>query len=305
MFKFLKKSLSIIVCGTMLLCAAGCDKKDSSAAQSEISVSGAESDSPSFPASSCGVKLEKAVEMAVSLSPAATEIICELGFKERLVGISSYCDFPEGLSARKVGSAENPDIDAVIALQPDAVFTLSPLSEREVYALEQAGIAVLAAQSPSDLEGYSALYREIAAAFYGREAAEGEKGEDKAVQIGASARSALEKAAKSVELESFVYVTEKLTIAGSGTFEATVLSLSGTNLCKDPGYSSPEKLGDAVPKYIIASDALDEQALSADSTLSSFIYAGAEVKFVPAAYFERPTARTAKIFELLNTTTET
>lgn len=299
-----KKSVFVLLCGAMLLGVAGCDKKGGSEVQSEISVSGAESAEPGFPASSCGVKLEKAAEKVVCLSPAATEIVCELGFKDKLVGISSYCDFPEGLSARKVGSAENPDIDAIIALKSDAVFTLSALSEREVYALNEAGIAVLTAQPPTDMEGYSALYREIAAAFYGNEAAEGEKGELKTVQLGAAARSELEKAAKSVNTESFVYVTEKLTIAGGNTFEGAVLSLSGTNLCKESGYVDPEKLGETAPKYIIASDALDEQALSADPTLYSFIYYGAEVRFVSSVYFERPSARTAKIFEQLKTDNE-
>lgn len=299
MNNILKRSVSILFCGAMLLSVAGCDKKNVSEVQSEITVSAAESEEPGFPASSCGVKLEKAAEKVVCLSPAATEIVCELGFRERLVGISSYCDFPEGLSARKVGSAENPDIDAIIALKPDAVFTLSALSEREVYALNEADIAVLYAPTPSDLEGYSALYREIAAAFYGKETAEGEKGELKSVQIGAAARSELEKAAKSINTESFVYVTEKLTIAGSGTFESAVLSLSGTNLCKEAGYADPEKLDDTAPKYIIASDDLDEETLSNNSTLYSYISNGAEIRYVPSVYFERPSARTAKVFERL------
>lgn len=304
MYNIFKKSVYFLFCGAMLLSVVGCDKKGGSEAWSEISVSATDSEEPAFPASSCGVKLEKAVEKAVCLSPAATEIVCELGFKDRLVGISSYCDFPEGLSARKVGSTENPDIDAIIALKPDAVFTLSALSEREVYALNEVGIAVLTAQQPTDLEGYSTLYREIAAAFYGKETAEGEKGETKSVQIGAKARSELEKAAGSIKLESFVYVTEKLLIAGSETFENSVFSLSGTNLCKETGYAAPEKLGETAPKYIIASDFLSEEALSADPTLSSFISNGAEIKFVSSEYLERPSARTAKIFEQLKADNE-
>lgn len=300
-----KRYVSILLCGLMLLGFTGCDNKTASDVQSEIVVSAAEASAePSFPASCCGVKLEKAVEKAVSLSPAATEIICELGFKGTLVGISSYCDFPEGLSAKIVGSADNPEIDAIIALKPDAVFTLSQLSEREVYALNEANIAVLCAPTPTDMEGYSALYREIASAFRGREKAEGEKGELKAVSIGAKARSELEKAASSVELESFVYVNEKLTVAGSGTFENAALSLSGINLCKEPGYVSAEKLGGTAPKYIIASDDLNYEALSADATLSAFISSGAEIKYITSKYFERPSARTAKVFEQLRSESE-
>lgn len=301
-----KKIFSVILCGAMLICSAGCDNKQNSSSevQSEIVVSAEEMSEPSFPANCCGVKLEKAVEKAVCLSPAVAEIICELGFKSTLVGISVYCDYPEGLTGKKVGSAENPDIEAIIELKPDAVFTLSPLSERDTYALGEANIAVLAAKPPVDMEGYSVLYREIATAFYGRETTDSEKGELKAVKIASGARSELEKAAKTVDIESFVYVTEKLTIAGSGTFEGAVLSLSGKNLCTETGYAASEKLGDEAPKYIIASDALDTQTLYNDETLYSYVYSGAEVKFVSSAYFERPSARTAKIFEQLKSEAE-
>lgn len=300
-----KRSLTVLLCGAMLICAAGCDnKKTSSEVQSEIVVSGEGISEPSFPASCCGVKLEKAVEKAVCLSPSAAEIICELGFKETLVGISVYCDFPEGLNGKKVGSAENPDIDAIIALKPDAVITLSALSERDTYALNEANIAVLTAKPPVDMEGYSALYRELATAFYGRETADSEKGESKSVQIAAAARSELEKAAKTADIESFVYVTEKLTIAGSGTFESAVLSLSGTNLCTESGYAASDNLGEEAPKYIIASDALDTETIYNDATLYSYVSSGAEIKFVSSVYFERPSARTAKIFEQFRSDTE-
>lgn len=293
----IKKSVSVILCGATLLCAVGCDsKKTPSDTQSEIIVSAEETSEASFPASCCGVKLEKPVEKAVCLSPALTEIICELGLWNTLVGVSVYCDFPESIAAKKVGSAENPDIDAIIALKPDAVFTMSPLSERDTYALGEAKIPVLEAKPPVDLEGYSALYREVAMAFYGKEKADGEKGDLKAVQIAAGARSELEKAAKKVSLESFVYVTEKLTIAGSGTFESAVLSLSGNNLCKESGYAA-ENFPEETPKFIIASDALTTETLYSNEKLYSYVYNGAKVVFVSSSYFERPSARTAKIFE--------
>ena len=280
--------------------ATGCSK--SSSTPDEISVaSGAESvaEQP-FPVVSCGVRLEKTPEKIVSLSPAATEIICELGFKDKLVGISDYCDYPEGLKADKVGSTENPDTDAIVKLKPDAVFTLSALSERETYALNQANIAVLTAQPPHNLEEYSALYKEIAAAFYGKETDGSEKDVQKAVKIGSEARSALEKAAQSVKLESFVYVTEKLTAAGKDTFESAVLSLSGKNVCEGTDYAALDTIKSA-PKFIIAANSLSEDKLKENETLAAFIEKGAQIEFINAAAFERPTARTAEVFnELLS-----
>lgn len=304
MKKLLKKSLITALCGVVLL--SGCEREETTS-PTEIVVSeteDSEAERPAFPASSCGVTLDKAVEKVVSLSPAVTEIVCELGFKSALAGISSYCDYPEELSAERVGSTENPDLDKITALKPDAVITLSALSERETYTLNQAGIAVLTAPVPDSMEEYSLLYREISAAFYGREAADTRKGTEKRVRIGNEARNALEKAAKEIELGTFVYVTGKLTLAGADTFENAVLGLSGQNVCVGSGYVSAAEQSMETPDYIIADNLLTYEKLTSDETLGGFINNGARVRYVSAAFFERPTARTAEIFKEIATAEE-
>lgn len=286
------------VCCALLL--SGCEREESFV-PSEIVVSETPdrtsvAERPAFPASSCGVELQTDAKRVVSLSPAATEIICELGFKSRLVGISNYCDYPEGLSLPKVGSTENPDLDKIKELAPDAVFALSALSERDAYALGQEGIAVLTPEVPASMEAYSALYREISAAFYGRELAGGAKEIEKAAQIGSDARVALEKAAKDVELGTFVYITGKLTAAGSDTFESAVLSLCGENLRRESGYADLSGLPDETPDYIIADDSLSYDDVVNSEKLSEYIFGGAAVRFVSSSCFERPSVRTAEVF---------
>lgn len=303
MKNFLKTSLLIIVGGTLLL--TGCDREEEeSSTPSEIVISGGDISTPErtpFPITCCGVRLEKAVEKAVSLSPAATEIICELGFGDALVGVSSYCDYPEGLSVPSVGSTENPDLDKIIALKPDAVFTLSALSEREAYALSQAGIAVLTATVPDSIEEFSTLYTDIAMAFYGREYTDSQKDVTIAAQIGRNARSALENAAKSVTTPyTFIYVTEKLTVAGADTFESAVLGLAGENRYTGTGYTSTENIEVSAPVFIIADNSLSEEDINNDAVLSELIYGGSELRFVDSRCFERPTSRTAEVFSELS-----
>lgn len=296
--KFLKISFFAIISSTLLL--TGCDREgEESSLPSEIVVSGGDISEPEklpFPVNTCGVRLEKAVERAVSLSPAATEIICELGFQSALVGVSGYCDYPENLSVQSVGSTENPDINAIIQLRPDAVFTLSMLSEREAYTLDQAGIAVLTATVPTNMEGYTTLYKEIASAFYGKELTDSQKEVTKALQAGKDARSALEKAAQTVEHYTFVYVTEKLTIAGADTFESAVLSISGENKYTGGGYLTVEELDCETPTFLIADSTLSEDDINNNEKLSDLLYNGAELRFVNSRCFERPTARTAEVF---------
>lgn len=286
-----------------LLTLSGCGISGNSI-PSEIVVSGEDSlpEHTDFPAVSCGITLEKAVEKAVSLSPAATEIICELGFKSALVGVSDYCDFPANLSLPTLGSPENPDIDGIIKLEPDAVFTLSPLSERETYNLKQAGIAVLNAPMPSTVEEFSDMYTEISRAFFGKKLTDDEKETEISTQIGKNAGSALEKAGGEVRLGTFVYVTNKLTIAGADTFESAVLSLSGSNLCTDGGYIAAENYSGGIPDYIIADSSLARDDINKNSVLADFLKNGSELRFADSRCFERPTARTAEVFAEISKT---
>lgn len=304
MNKFSKMILAAAFCGIMLL--SGCDNTQLDPSEIVVSDEASEPAPALFPFDSCGVTLDHAVQRAVSLSPAVTEIICELGFKDSLVGISSYCDFPNGLSADVVGSTENPDINAIIALKPDAVFTLSPLSEREIYTLNQAEIEVLAPAVPVDLEGYSALYREISAAFYGKETVE--DGTRRCDKIASDAREVLESAAAEAQTESFVYITGKLTFAGADTFEGSILGLSGENVCTRNGYVTLEdyweELREDPPAYMIVDSELTEEELRKSATLTMLLETGTKLRSVNSRCFERPSARTAEVFAALKSGTD-
>lgn len=289
------KIAALALCGILLL--SGCEKDEESSLPHELTVknSAAENEVTAFPVTVGGALLESSAERVVSLSPAVTEIIAELGFADRLCGISAYCDFPEDINTEGVGSSENPDIEKIISLNPDAVFTLAGLSERDIYTLNAAGIAVPELDAPRSLDGYSGLYRDIAAVFYGRELIDSEKETEKAALAGNSARSALE-AAADVQLESFVYVTGKLTLAGGNTFESAVLSITGENLCAGEGYCEPQSVGELSPKYIVADNSLTETQLRSNTEIAAMLDSGAVPLFVTARCFERPTARTAEVF---------
>jgi len=58
----------------------------------------------------------------VSLSPNATEIVFALGLGERLVGVSTACDYPpEAKHLRKAGDLGAPNIELIYALKPELV----------------------------------------------------------------------------------------------------------------------------------------------------------------------------------------
>lgn len=286
----MKKTFAI---PALLLAAAlftGCGGNDDSDVPSEIIVDNSgmvEPDSSVFPVKLAdGTVIEHAPESAVSLSPAATEIISELGFGEKLCAVSRYCDYPENVCSVTAGSSENPDIDKLTELSPDVLFTLTPLAEREKYALESSGITVVELSAPETAEEYGELYGVVAAVFSGGEAGNA---------AAANAVQSLKDSAKDVKLGTFVYVTPKLTAAGSDTFENAVLSLCGTNLCTAEGYTSFSDDIPEAPEYIIASDELKVSDITG-SELFSGIAQDAEIIFVPSARFERPSARISEVY---------
>ena len=67
------------------------------------------------------IYLAKAPRRIVSLAPSVTEMVFAIGAGDQLVGVTEFCDFPpEALSKQKVGYS-NPNLELMIALQPDLV----------------------------------------------------------------------------------------------------------------------------------------------------------------------------------------
>ena len=58
----------------------------------------------------------------ISLAPSTTEILYALGLGDRIVGVTTFCDYPEAAKAKaKIGGMSNPSLEAVVSLKPDIV----------------------------------------------------------------------------------------------------------------------------------------------------------------------------------------
>jgi ABC-type Fe3+-hydroxamate transport system substrate-binding protein len=88
------------------------------------------------------------------LAPNLTEIVFAVGAGNRLVGRTSFCDYPpEAKAVREVGDTIHPNLEAIIALKPQVVL-VSTASQLEVFTQQLNGqnIAVFVTD-PHDLEG--------------------------------------------------------------------------------------------------------------------------------------------------------
>lgn len=77
----------------------------------------------------------------VSLAPNITEIVCELGAEENLVGRTEFCTYPENVkNIQSIGTMWEPDIEMIISLRPDVVIASSIVNPEIVERLNGYGI---------------------------------------------------------------------------------------------------------------------------------------------------------------------
>jgi iron complex transport system substrate-binding protein len=86
--------------------------------------------------------LAQTPQRIVSLLPALTEMVCQLGQCHRLVGLDRYSSWPPQVAALpRVGGGLDPSIEAVLALKPDLV--LMARSTRGAERLQALGVPTL------------------------------------------------------------------------------------------------------------------------------------------------------------------
>ena len=100
------------------------------------------------------VTLEQEPDKIISVAPNITELIYKLGAEDKLVGRSDYCDYPtEALDIQSIGTIMEPNIEAIVALQPDIVIASSLFDEEVGNKLAEVGINVVVLSEQDDVNG--------------------------------------------------------------------------------------------------------------------------------------------------------
>lgn len=107
------------------------------------------------------VVLPERITSAVSLAPNLTEIAFAVGAGDRLVGVTSFCNYPEeAKKIRRVGDTITPNIETIVALKPQIVL-ISTASQIENFTktLDSQNIAYFVT-NPNSLDGiYKTIYQ--------------------------------------------------------------------------------------------------------------------------------------------------
>jgi iron complex transport system substrate-binding protein len=99
------------------------------------------------------VEITGVPERIISLAPSNTEILFALGLGDKVVGVTDFCDYPEGAQEiEKVGFVEI-NLEKIVDLAPELVLYIGGTAQLEkTQTMEDLGLTVLVL-APSDIEG--------------------------------------------------------------------------------------------------------------------------------------------------------
>ncbi|MEI7813885.1 MAG: cobalamin-binding protein [Coriobacteriia bacterium] len=197
------------------------------------------------------VTMKSEPQRIVSLAPANTEIAFALGLGDKVVGVTTYDDYPaEVTSIAKVGDFASPNLEAIAAAKPDLVLATSGVQAEMVAKLQALGATVVVID-PQNIAGVYADIERVGKVTGATAPADkliaGMKADVAAV------RSAVSTAAP---VTAFVEIGQNpLFTVGKGTLIDELVALAGgTNVVTQPGYVaySSEQLIAADPQVYLA-----------------------------------------------------
>lgn len=175
------------------------------------------------------ITINQKPEKIVSLAPSTTEILYFLGVEECIVGRTDYCTFPESIAnVTSVGGTSNPNIEAIVALNPDLVVASTHVSEEVLTKLKEVGINIAFLNEQENFEGtYSAIQN------IGKLVGASEKADEVVAQMKEKINGTIEKVKAASEGKDLpkVYYTigfgESDYTAGGDTFIGEMITLAG------------------------------------------------------------------------------
>lgn len=206
------------------------------------------------------VTIKAEPQRIVSLAPANTEIAFALGLGEKVVGVTTYDDYPaEVTKIAKIGDFTTPNIEAIAAAKPDLILATTGVQADVLAKLEDLGATVIALD-PQNLAGvYTAIERTGKAT--GAVA--------KASALVDAMKVDVDKVAASVEgtepVTAFVEIAQNpLYTAGTGTLLDELITLGGgTNVVTQPSwvaYSAEQVVKDDPTVYMATKGSMSDPA---------------------------------------------
>lgn len=200
------------------------------------------------------VTLQKPPMRIVSLASSNTEILYALGLEDRIVGLDQYSDYPpETRDKPRVGGYAKPDLEQIVALEPDLVVATGIHVKAIVPELERHKLTTVVVD-PRDVRGVAAK-TELLARLVGKE----KEGAALAGKMTERIQAVEARVASQPPVRVFYELSPELHTAGPGSFVDDLLRLAGgTNVAAGAGKEWPQLNQEAVlladPEVIILGD---------------------------------------------------
>ena len=191
----------------------------------------------------------------VSLAPSVTEMLFELGLGARVVGATSYCNYPEAARRiERVGGIGSPNFETLMSLRPDLVITMGMERSDLTGALQSAGVHTL----KLDIRSFEDVFRGF------EEIGRATSSSRQAAEIVSKMRADLKatgdryrQAAGGHPLRVFVELWDDpiTTVSGSSFLDEVIAHAGGVNVAHELAQQypmiSPEKVIDWNPDAIV------------------------------------------------------
>lgn len=293
------KRFVLIICLFSAVVLCGCTEiSDPSEAVSAAAT--VETVPEAYPVTVYGLTFSGTPESVASLSPAITEMIFELGFSDKLVCRSSFCDYPpEAEAIPSAGSGTNPDFEKLSELAPTLLITQSPIANKDMKRLSEKGVSVLMIPSPSSREELYDIYEKLSLIFAGSIDWEGCCKEPLE-----KLKNSFEGAEGSCESAALILnVTSRGFMAATGdSFAGDYISCFGENAFSDKEgfYVTAEELIAADPQVIILAKPLTEKKIGEEIAEQLSAFDSGRVYTVDSSILERPTSRLTELTDLIS-----
>lgn len=205
----------------------------------------------------------------VSLAPSVTEIVFALDRGDRLVGVSTFCDYPPDKVARlpRAGSYLTPNVEQIVALRPDVVIGVpTPGNQAAVEQLRSLGLTVVITGEQTIAETWDAI-RTIGAWT------DNVAGADALVERlqGELAAVRAEAAQRPRRRVLFVVGHDPLVVAGSGLFIDELIEVAGgRNVGASSGLAWPRLSLETV--IAAAPDVIIDGAMGSEANAALGVY---------------------------------
>lgn len=217
------------------------------------------------------VTIESEPTKIVSLAPSNTEVLFALGLGDKVVGVTSYCNYPEEATTKEViGSYKQFNLERIVELNPDLVLISGSGEEEDNKILRDAGIKVLGFEPKS----IGDVMKDIE--LIGKATGNSEKANEVIGAMEDKKNEILDKVKGQEPVRVFYEIwSDPLMGAGKGSFMDELITLSGgKNIADDADGAYPtydlEQLIERNPEVYLAAKGMEDMTVESIKTRAGY-----------------------------------